>query len=79
MKNSESKLPWYYKGDFRAEQDHKYESEQDANNRWHKTKKVSVKTWTIYKFVRPETGSGYETPFKFCKNEAEAKAFMATL
>jgi len=69
----------HYKGNFHAEQDISWESEQcPVRKIWTKTKKVSEKTWTIYERVE-DNFKTYQTPRFYCKNEKEALEILKTL
>jgi len=64
--------PWsaYYNGKFQAEQDYTYVEEQcPFAKTWHMTKKILLKTWTIYERVGK---TGYQTPRFFLASEEEA-------
>ena len=64
----------HYNGKFHAEQDYDWESEQcPVTKIWARTKKVLLKTWTIYETVKPHPDkAAYQTPHVYCKNKKEA-------
>lgn len=62
-----------YLGIYNIEQDLGWEPEQcPVTKEWARTKRVSRKTWTVYK----RTAKGYQTPVAFCSNEKTAREKM---
>jgi hypothetical protein len=67
----------HYKGKFHIEQDSGYVEEQcPVTKIWSMTKRVSLKTWTLYERVGSPS---YQTPRQTFKNENEAQKHLDSL